>query len=286
LSGKIEGPLAVDDVKIGALVVPNQVFGTAETIDVPLLDEVRWDGIMGLAYPSSRLARDGVSPVFDNIMTQKLVKQSIFGYYLGPKGGMVTFGAIDRKYIHAGSEFVYAEVTHQGYWTVAITDILLSYPNTGQVSTGVCKGRPNGSCKAIIDTGTYLVYGPAPDVKGALRDIQSSTCDRTASLPSITFVFQGQGSPAVTLSPKDYTLEFRVPTANVPADECSQAQYDHPDGTGIDPARCTLDCVTGIAPDADTLWTLGQVFLRNFYTVFDRQSNRVGFARSVEPGAI
>jgi hypothetical protein len=290
LSGKVEGDLVVEDVRVGSLSVPEQIVGIAETIDVPLLDEVRWDGILGLAYPSSALAKKGVTPFFDNLMAKKLLQDSIFGYYLGPRGGMVTFGAVDRKYIQPGAEFVYAGVTHRGYWTVGIVDILLTYPGTGRVSTGVCKNRKRGMCKAIVDTGTYLVYGPASEVKGALRDIQSSSCAAMGKLPSITFQLYGGGgnapNPEVTLSPADYTLQFYVPGNGVPADECSQAQYEHPDGAGIDRARCTPDCVTGIAPDKDTLWTLGQVFLRNFYAVFDRTHNRIGFARAAAAGAI
>ena len=72
----------------------------------------------------------------------------------------------------------------------------------------------------------------------------------------------------------------------MPADECSAAQYAHPDGAGIDAARCKLDCVTGIAPDKDSIWTLGQVFLRNYYAVFDRGADRIGFARAQAPGLV
>lgn len=63
------------------------------------------------------------------------------------------------------------------------------------------------------------------------------------------------------------------------------------------------ECVMGVSPDRDTMWTLGQVsrntvnslfnclnfvllavgrtqvFLRSFYTLFDRDANRIGFAR-------
>ena len=127
-------------------------------------------------------------------------------------------------------------------------------------------------------------------VVGALRDTQSTKCASLESLPSITFVlFGGKGKPParVTLKPADYSLQFRVPAGpSVPSEECSLAQYHHPDGAGIDASRCKLDCVTGIAPDADTMWTFGQVFLRNFYVVFDRDNDRIGIAPSAKPGSI
>ena len=52
-----------------------------------------------------------------------------------------------------------------------------------------CLCRCMCRCTAIIDTGTYLIYGPKDDIKGTLgstMDIQS--CDDLARLPSLTFV--------------------------------------------------------------------------------------------------
>lgn len=41
------------------------------------------------------------------------------------------------------------------------------------------------------------------------------------------------------------------------------------------------DCVIGIVPDnIDTGYTIGQVFLKAYYTLFDRDSNRIGFVKS------
>lgn len=60
----------------------------------------------------------------------------------------------------------------------------------------------------------------------------------------------------LVLTPDDYVLEFTINGEN--------------------------DCVLGIGPDTeDSGWTMGQVFLKAFYTVFDREENgRVGFVRS------
>ena len=51
-------------------------------------------------------------------------------------------------------------------------DVELRYPGGEVFSTGVCKGRSKGYCDAIVDTGTYLIYGPRASVASKLKDIQ------------------------------------------------------------------------------------------------------------------
>ena len=100
LSGAVEGPLAKDTVTVGDnMVVKDQVFGMARQIDVPLLDDVVWDGIIGLAYPNEELSGEGIKPLFDNIMDQGLLLNNVFSYYLGIEGGAVIFGGIDERYM-------------------------------------------------------------------------------------------------------------------------------------------------------------------------------------------
>jgi len=64
-----------ETLTIGDLVVKNQVIGMGNQIDIPLLEDVTWDGILGLAYANANLKRLGIKTLMDNVIDQKsLVK--------------------------------------------------------------------------------------------------------------------------------------------------------------------------------------------------------------------
>jgi hypothetical protein len=46
-----------ETLTIGDLVVKNQVIGMGNQVDIPLLEDVTWDGILGLAYANANLKR-------------------------------------------------------------------------------------------------------------------------------------------------------------------------------------------------------------------------------------
>lgn len=69
LSGKVQGDMARETIGLGDLTVPGQIIGIATEVEVPLLDEVVWDGILGLAYPNQNLKNQKILPLFDNIMS-------------------------------------------------------------------------------------------------------------------------------------------------------------------------------------------------------------------------
>jgi len=159
LSGQVAGQLGKETIILGDLTVPNQVIGVAAEVAIPLLDEVEWDGILGLAYPNQNLKRQGIKPLMDNIISQSLLtsigEKNQFGYYLGQERGSITFGGADLKYKRsADEEFVWAPIVEENYWTVNLIDVKTKYINNNQNNLETRSALCSTGCKAIVDTGT------------------------------------------------------------------------------------------------------------------------------------
>ena len=169
-----------ETIQIGDIYVENQIIGVADEVQIPLLDEVIWDGILGLAYPNANLKKQGIKPLFDNIINQKILtskgEKNQFAYYLGPNLGAISFGGADIKYKrNPEEEFSWGPIVEENYWTISLIDVRKDYKNksieknkflqidenTSDKNIKIC---PNG-CKTIIDTGTYLIYGPQEQVQ-------------------------------------------------------------------------------------------------------------------------
>jgi hypothetical protein len=262
LSGKVAGDLVHERVQVGDVVIKDQVVGVANQVDIVLLDDVVWDGIIGMAYPNKEMSRANVRPLFDTIMRSRVLSSkglaNQFAYYIDDHKGALTLGGVDCDLLRNGlkdkdciKQFAFVPVTKKGYWTVTLKDVRVKYPGRKEMKGFCAHGR---GCQAIVDTGTYLTYYPA--THGRFLNGFGNLCVNQKKLPVFHFDFKvkkGQKPVTLTLRPVDYVLKFKVKKSD--------------------------DCVVGISPDRDTIWTLGQVFLRSFYTVFDRDSNRIGFAR-------
>lgn len=134
LSGKVEGIMATETIQLGDLKVPTQVIGVAREVEIPLLDEVIWDGILGLAYPNKNLINQNIAPIFDNIINQHILKsrgeKNQFSYYLGHDKGSISFGGADMKYKKDfDEEFKWAPISEKNYWTITLLDIRKYKPN-------------------------------------------------------------------------------------------------------------------------------------------------------------
>ena len=168
-----------ETIYLGDLAISRQIFGVATEVDIPLLDEVKWDGILGLAYPNFNMRKKQIKPLFDNIMAQELLQKkrekNQFSYYLGPDTGAISFGGADMRFkAKLDEEFLWTPIAEENYWTISLIDIKKSFDKNAtnhenfkssasfkQKMKDVACSVP---CKSVMDTGTYLIYGPPDQV--------------------------------------------------------------------------------------------------------------------------
>ncbi|KAG5832531.1 napsin-A [Anguilla anguilla] len=252
--GSLSGYISQDTISLAGLTVPGQQFGEAVSQPGFVFAVARFDGVLGMGYPSISVA--GVRPVFDTAMAAKLLPQNIFSFYINrnPRaavGGELVLGGADDQ--HYEGALHYVNVTRKAYWQIAMDGVSVGN------QLALCKG----GCQAIVDTGTSLIVGPAKEVRALQRAIGALPllmgeymipCGKIPSLPVISFTLGGK---QFNLTGEDYVLK--------------ESQL----GVSI--------CLSGfmamdIPPPAGPLWILGDVFIGRYYSVFDRDADRMGFA--------
>jgi cathepsin D len=248
-SGSLSGFLSQDTLDIGGLKVKNQVFAEATSEPGITFVLAAFDGILGMAFES--ISVDQVTPVFYNLIAQKLIQQAQFGFWLSGNpdasvGGELTLGGTDSS--HYTGSFTYVPLVSKTYWEFKMD--LLTMGNTTYAK----------SINAIADTGTSLLAGPT-DVVTQINEALGATiilgegivnCSQIPTFPNVNIVLAGK---TFTLTPQQYILQV--------SGECISGFL------GID-----------IPPPAGPLWILGDVFIRAYYTLFDFDNGRVGFATS------
>jgi len=264
-SGACSGFISEDVVNIGGLNVQGQSFG--EATHEPGLSFVvaKFDGLLGFGFDS--ISVDRVTPVWYNLLTQKLVDQPIFSFWLSQNpsdavGGELTLGGVDSSR-YTGS-FSYAPLTAETYWQFQLGDVQL-----GGTSLGWCDGL--ATCQAICDSGTSLIVGPSEKVNALNKKLGANVvngegifpdCSVISKLPDITFVINGA---SFTLTPQDYVLQVTSEGET----ECL---------SGFD----GMDLPPGIGPQ----YILGDVFIAAYTAVFDYGQQRVGWAKSVQGSSL
>ncbi|XP_075578448.1 pepsin B [Pelecanus crispus] len=252
-SGSLTVVLGYDTLKIQNITVKNQEFGLSTSEPNQPFEYANFDGILGMAYPS--LAVGGTPTVLQGMLQQNQLTEPIFSFYFSRKptyeyGGELILGGVDSQLFRGN--IVWAPVTQDLYWQIAIDEFAI-----GQLETGWC----SQGCQAIVDTGTFLLTVPQQYLNSFLQALGGQVtsygyevdCNEVQNMPPITFVISGTQLP---LFPSAYVSN----------------------NNGL----CTLGIeVTYLpSPNGQPLWILGDVFLKEYYTIFDMASNSVGFALS------
>jgi len=257
--GHVSGYFSYDDVVLAdSLTIRRQRF--AEIQDVGGLGLAYtvspFDGVLGLGFS---ISVDGTTTVFENAINQNVVEQPIFAFYLGDNGpGELTFGGYDPTKFTG--DLVYTKLEAATYWEITL----------GGISAGdKYKADPNddgSAITAIVDSGTSLIAGPKDEVSNLASAIGAKPnfigeytidCNKVPGIPDIVFQIGGN----------NYTL---------PGNQAVIQSFD----------TCMLAFIGMDFPKPGPQWILGDVFMRQYYTVFNNVDKTIGFAPAVKTSTI
>ncbi|CAG9320123.1 NAPSA_5 [Blepharisma stoltei] len=257
-TGEIKGEINEDTVYIAGIEIKRQNIGEITDEVGDIFVQGKFSGILGLGFPS--MAAFNFNPVFDNIVEQNLLSSNIFSFYysLDPEEeSQIIFGEVDESK-YSGSIY-WADVIDglEYYWLIEVEDIQL-----GDKSLNLCR---NG-CRAAVDTGTSLLTAPSKGLAVLMSSI-TIDCSEFNKSPDLTFIINGK---KFSLSPEEYIITYGLLGEENP---------------GVH-SKNTEDCTLAIMPldvpePYGPLWILGDIFLAKYYTIFDRDNQRVGFAEAV-----
>ncbi|KIJ67155.1 hypothetical protein HYDPIDRAFT_84279 [Hydnomerulius pinastri MD-312] len=243
-SGWAFGEFYTDAISVAGYTAKNQSILVAQEYGKGFsINTTASDGLIGLGYP--KLAVNGSNPMFVNMIEQHAVPEPVFSFKLADNGSELLLGGKNPK-LYKGP-ITYTPVVNQSYWVIDVQSVSA---NETQVL---------GNLSAIVDSGTSLITGDSKSIATLYETLNGTVfpgqqgfytlpCD---SLPSITFKIAHK---SFTYSPDDYNLGPINDTSN--------------------------ECLSAISAN-DGLqgrWILGDIFMRNYYTIFDMGRNRVGFA--------
>jgi hypothetical protein len=247
-SGSMKGFVVHDVLTIGKLQC--ELDFAAATNEPGITFKVsKFDGILGLGWPS--IAVDEVVPPMQRMAAERIIDSYVFAFYLQSntrKTGTLTLGGYDKT---MAKNIQWVPVSKENYWSVNMQKLSFG----GVVATN--------DTWAIVDSGTSLLVGPTADVKKIVGLFNATDIghgeymvDCHATLPDME-VTLGSGSRVTTLTVKGNDLRIEICRFIV-----------------------ICECILGITGMdlPEPLWILGDVLMRDYYTVFDFGNAQIGFA--------
>merc|ERR1719230_517873 len=181
-TGELSGQQGIDDVEMGGFKVKQQTFAMIQVERGSVFDQLDFEGILGLAFPS--MSANGVTPFFDQVMDQRLLKTNAVSFYftkLPTDASAVFFGEVDPK-LYNGQQ-VSLPVTEQYYWLVGLKQF--------KIGDKIIDGPK----KVVFDTGTTYYTAPKTLLPTVLAEMPQTSCQQiragTSKLPDMTWTLLG-----------------------------------------------------------------------------------------------
>eukprot|EP00474_Spongospora_subterranea_P008364 CRZ08822.1 hypothetical protein [Spongospora subterranea] len=251
-SGDISGFESKDTVGVAGMNISEFAFMETTVEHGMSFWFAKFDGIVGMAFPS--ISVGGLAPVYQALYDCGIVYNRMFSFFLPSspeEQGELTFGGLDVSR-YAGPMNWFPLVT-KTYWQIMADSVALG---------ATCVFNQT----VIVDTGTSVMIGPKAYVDEFIHSLKApmirlngqsfTSCALTGSFPNFRVVFNNVN---FDLTPDQYLIKTKVSNVEL----CM---------VGI----MGMDVPSGV--DGGKSWILGDLFLRQYYSVYDVDNERVGLA--------
>jgi len=259
-SGKVTGYQAMDVLNVGGLHCEGVRFGEV-TYEDELIRKFIMDGIAGLGFRGLSMVTKPT--ILELLFQQNPTVPQVFSVYLSnnpkdhDKPSHIWFGGYDLTTVGVNATWHFTPVIRRSYgdfkyWTVKMYGLQVLEGTTGTLMADMC----SSGCYAIVDTGTSGIAIPELYYYEVVNYITEGlhcrgiTCYnvQVTDFPDLTFFLAPDNE--LPLRASDYVT-------------CSRWG----------------ECVFKIQPSyGGSYCILGDVFLEAYYTLFDVENMRVGFA--------
>jgi hypothetical protein len=237
-SGSVGGYVSKDTVYLGDIYSENFAFGEVTSVSGVAFYASQMSGILGLGYQS--ISVDNLATFVDS---DDLTDKS-FSFYLNlnPEASYMVIPGYEESAMN--SEWTFHNVAEERYWSLQFT----SMKQDGQDAIDM------SNYYAVIDSGTSIIVGDKTLVDQLTEGIKvQEFCQNIDELPTITFTIDGIDYP---LTGREYVLQI--------------------EDMGL--TTCTMGIMSSVFPPDFNYFILGDIFMRKYYTFFDKNNNRVGFS--------
>ncbi|KAI8968960.1 aspartic peptidase domain-containing protein, partial [Mycotypha africana] len=247
-TGNMEGQLGRDTVRLAndQIIIESQAIIDAHSLS-PNFKQLPIHGIFGLGLQNLSSLKGFTSPI-ESMINQGLLDEPLFAIYSEQETGEIDFGGVDTNRFE--NDLLYLNGISDEFWMISADKV--------HFGTTVYNDR-----KAIIDSGSSLIIMPKEDAIAYHKQIKGAVYNRDG-----TWSFPCQAIDSM------HSLVINTENINLTIP---------PEGLFLTQSN-SLDkkCLSGVSTQAtgnSEVWIFGDVFLRNFYTVFDIRRKQIGFAK-------
>uniref|UniRef100_A0A7S4LQ40 Peptidase A1 domain-containing protein n=1 Tax=Oxyrrhis marina TaxID=2969 RepID=A0A7S4LQ40_OXYMA len=250
-SGKVIAELGYETAGIGQFLSKHQLFGEIIDHEVDALTKGRWSTIVGMPKLGSKRGKSWMDAEDVKQFALCLEKRDQGPGHLRIGPDLVFATGQDRY-----KDLPSISISGKEHWAAKMTQVSV------KGKTLAC----TGGCGGIVDTGTSGIVGPPSGIKALRNEVGEvhKNCSNAADLPPVQFSL---GGATVSIPSSAYVIQTDADQVPSYKGDLKRICVD---------IFMQMDVETNMGP----LWILGMPFMRQYYTIFDRDTPGVRFGEA------